>query len=139
MENGIVDIISVIIAAIAFIFSIITFVIAIISKSKEDFLKLYFDMMNNEKIYLLIYRLELWDETSNLSEVDIAVLDRYLTYIEIMMIYSEKYSLIYLKREILFIRYIDEIWNYVIMFSKKEELEKYKSLYEKIIKVEKKI
>ena len=94
----IVDIITIIISVLSLVFSFVTFLITNISKRKNEYIKMYCKMINNDDYYYIINKIE----NKGIAEKDLKdeiiskKLDMYLSYIEMLLSYSFKLSKTYI-------------------------------------------
>lgn len=135
-----IEIITIIISILSLVFSCVSFMFSNSSKKKKEYIKMYCEMINNNKYYYIIDIIEnVGIEDKDLKNKTISKkLDMYLSYIEMMLAYSFKLSNQYILRDIKFIRNNYVIWKYICDLSNCVDYPVYKVLKERILKMESK-
>lgn len=129
------EIIAMVISLFSLIISAITTGFSYFCAEKREFIKLYYEMISDDEIYNIMSLIE----EDKLNSKDIAntekckSLDKYLSYIEMLLAYSLKHSKKYIIREIRIIRYNVYIWGYICGLAEKGNYPVYRTLKEKII------
>lgn len=130
------EIIAVVISSLSFLTSLITYFVTLNFNNKNEFLKLYHAMINNDEIYSLMIKIE-YEELvkEDLYNKNIEKkLDMYLCHIETMIRFSNKYSMKYLKRELFFIKNTSFLWEYICELNDLKIVKAYTDLQNFIIK-----